>query len=124
MSNISIAFLQEAHINIDRQETTKQYLWYFTGQEKTDTQQGLSEYVFVNVYAPPAPTSDDNKDACYILLDSSIQPYHRHKHMFIQGDCNSRVQIKQDPDEVFVGNYTVDSNDAMLAAQSEEAINN
>eukprot|EP00973_Karenia_brevis_P063972 8890385-Karenia_brevis.AAC.1 len=86
--------------------------------------QGPSEYVFVNVYAPPAPSTDDQKDASYMILDRSIQPYHKHKDLFILGDYNARIQTRQDPDETCVGPHTFDGSNNRLANQSEEATNN
>eukprot|EP00973_Karenia_brevis_P094248 12421491-Karenia_brevis.AAC.1 len=85
---------------------------------------GPSNIVVVNTYAPPAPSTDEQKDTYYILLDEHIQLYHKHKTMYLLGDMNARLHCRQDPDETPIGPYTFDSDNNRLATQSEEAHNN
>ena len=63
----------------------------------------------INVYAPTTKKVSENStegDQIYEELNSTLEFYNRHSYLtFIVGDFNSKLGLKQDVRENFMGNY-------------------
>ena len=78
----------------------------------------------VSKYAPTAEAEDTHKNRYYEILHECVQELKKKGIIYLLGDFNARIQIKQDETETPIGKHTFDPTNNLLHMQSDNTADN